>query len=152
MGQSVVHAFHLFNNKITITGWFKSNDGKVFPGQSSRRFLGSDRIFLHVFYEWALAKTWPTCFFFFFGWFSPAKIFWEIWASPPNICRHPPPPPPPEVRPQDGQIEHVCAQIFRVYLWKTAWTFGLLCGKHVKFASLSLIISWIARRRAQSTC
>ena len=31
-------------------------------------------------------------------------------------------------------------QNLRIYLPKTAWTFGLLCGKQVKFASLPLII------------
>ena len=31
------------------TGWFKMNDGNVFPGQSPRRFFESDREILHVF-------------------------------------------------------------------------------------------------------
>ena len=41
--------------------------------------------------------------------------------------------PPPDIRPRDGHIEHV--QDFRGYFLKTAWTFGLLCGKlNVYFA------------------
>ena len=30
-----------------------------------------------------------------------------------------------------GLIEHVCIYAIKIYLQKTAWTFGVLCGKHV---------------------
>ena len=40
----------------------------------------------------------------------------------------------PEVRSRDGHVEHVC-KISESYLLKTAWTFGLLCGKHVYLRS-----------------
>ena len=46
---------------------------------------------------------------------------------------------PPEVRSQDGHVEHVCTG--SVYLFKTAWTFGLLCGEHAYFTYL-LEITW----------
>ena len=31
-----------------ITGWFRLNDGKIFPGQSPRRFFESDSEILHM--------------------------------------------------------------------------------------------------------
>lgn len=33
---------------VDDTGWFKLNDGKLFSGQSPRRFLGSNREIVHT--------------------------------------------------------------------------------------------------------
>ena len=41
----------------------------------------------------------------------------------------------PEVRSRDGHVEYVC-KISGYFLLKTAWTVGLLCGKHVYFMQL----------------
>ena len=67
--------------------------------------------------------------------FSSVKNIWEILdlLTRPNIFGEKEKrTPPPEVRPRDGHIEHVCKiQYFRVYLLKTAWRFGLWCGRVV---------------------
>ena len=44
-----------------------------------------------------------------------------------------------------GWTCRICVQNFRVYLLKTAWTFKLLCGKHVYFTQL-LEITWFQCR------
>ena len=46
------------------TGWFKLNDGNVFPGRSPCCFFESDREIRHVFYK-PLRRPDLTCFFSF---------------------------------------------------------------------------------------
>ena len=58
---------------IKYAGWLKLNDGNLFPGQSPRRFLESNRdFFAHVFYE---PSRRPGCPFFVLHDFWPIKIF-----------------------------------------------------------------------------
>ena len=39
---------------------------------------------------------------------------------------------------------NTCAKKIRVYISKTSWTFGLLCGK-VKKSLLGIVITWVQR-------
>ena len=89
------HHYNLVQPWLRLpTGWFKLNDGNLFPGQSPRRFFESAREILHTtssmgvaiqsrkvprvreFYEPLLRRPDPT---FFFGWFSSVRLFGKFW-------------------------------------------------------------------------
>ena len=100
---------NIYYKMLTFTSWFKLNDGKLFPGQSPRRFSEPDRK------NWCTRSMSPyqvltyRSVLFFSNYFSSVKIRWEIWTSPgqtPSLTNTKQPPQ--EGRPRDGQIENVC--------------------------------------------
>ena len=94
------------------TGWFKLNDGDVFPGQSPRRCFRSDREFWYVFYEPLRTPDLAGCFWFvsfcvivrFLGLFGKFETPWTTYFRQKIIkCKHPQ-----EVKLREGHTDHGC--------------------------------------------
>ena len=123
----------------TCTGWFKLNDGKLFPGQSPRRFFfESDREILYAHSVGYKKKHRAFCFPETYGPFG--YEYRLVQGQPRRMPRAIDARMSPWKKTPGGQASgwthRTRVQNFRVYLLKTAWTFGLLCRKHVKFCEL----------------
>ena len=97
------------------------NDGNVFPGQSPRRFFDSDRELLHAssisrYYYLIFCMRFRQLRLFRTLDILKTKYLWRIKGKKNGGQA-------------SGWTYRTHVQKIRVYLFQTAWTFGLLCGR-----------------------
>ena len=119
------------------TGWFRLNSHETTKSRKSHavfgRSVGSD--FLHTCSTSPCQPVNERCLLFFFAGYLVVYFVLDNWAlRHPNLSSEKNT----SLRGRQGLTQYVCKD-FSVCLPRTAWTFGLSCGKYVKFAWLPLI-------------
>ena len=109
------------------TGWFKRKTPNFFRRQCPRRFWEIDPEILHTC-SMRPCRAINDFFFLFFRQIYIFFVCWGIFGSEgnPHFPRKQTNKTTHSLKAPQGHTKHV--QNFRVYLSKTAWTFGVLCG------------------------
>ena len=113
--------------RCAVAGWFKLKDGKLFPGQSPRRFFESDREHLHTSSMSPYEDL--TELFFFCMIFRRLRVFGKIGSPQIKRIRRKQRRKPPDVRPRDGHTYGTRAKLQGLSLKNgvAIWTHAAKC-------------------------
>ena len=145
-GSLAVNRAFLYNElraefpRSYITGWFKFNDGIYYPAKVLAVFSSQTENLRTSFFE-PLRRPDPTVKKkkLFRMIFRQLLLLEKLGTSTKYIRRKNQQKQPKPRRSGLGMDIYNTCKNSGLYVFKTAWTFGLSCGKHVEFASLPLI-------------